>query len=134
MKNICLLLLLITISICSSCETIKEDPVPTIVSSIFNEGVKLVDYYPSTQEGDKIYIIELTEDKIQPPLNKFGQLAVEFAKVVNIDDVTMIKVSVISSNVYFPYNTCIPAGPVRAAARGDIEFIDVFSAMIFDCP
>lgn len=118
---------------CGSIEKEVQNPVPDLVKTYMPEGFEYIADYVTTQGGDKVWVTEVSEPAVQIKFNEMAVYFREFAKAVDTTDVSWLKISVLKSEAFVPYAQCVPAGPARAAARGDISDVDLLMAFTH-CP
>lgn len=105
---------------------------PRLVEMAYTpSGTKFVAEYVTTEGGDEIWVVEVTELETQITMGQMATFFIEFAKNVDTSHVAWLKYHVVKSG-WMPYAYCVRAGSARAAATGHMERNDLMMQMI-DC-
>ena len=113
--------------------TPTPNPVVALVQSILPSGYEYVADYETTEGGDSVWVIEVTEPQTQMVMLDMARLFREFDETVDTSGVAWLEISVITSDGYIPYSQCVRSGPARAAANGTISDLDLFMQFSY-CP
>lgn len=123
-----LLLTLIPIAACSASvgEPAESKPsVSDVVTPQMPSGYEYVDDYVTTDSGDKVWVVEVTEKDCTIDPQQVAALFRDLAEAIETKHVAFLELSVISSDEWIPYSYRVRAGHARAAARGDITRKDL---------